>query len=69
MTPVRLTPPQRDMLSNAVHGRALTHGLHGRAAHGGATGSMNALMRKGLLDGAGHPTTAGREVFSPKVPA
>lgn len=66
---LRLTPPQRDMLSNAVHGRALTYGLTGRASHGGATGTRAALVSKGLLDAQGNPTPAGRAVFAPRVPA
>lgn len=65
----RLTHAQQNMLSNAVHGRLLTDGLHGRSAHGGASGTEFALRRRGLLDENGRPTEAGRAVFAPKVPS
>jgi hypothetical protein len=61
---IRLTTAQRNMLSNAVHGRSLYDGLHGRSAYGGATSTVWALQQRKLLDSNGKPTDAGRAVFS-----
>ncbi len=58
--PTKLTPAQAAMLRNALEGRTLIHGLRGASAHGGAHGTMVALLRRGLLKRDGGITEAGR---------
>lgn len=57
--PMKLTPAQVAMMRNELAGRNICAGLSGRSAHGGATWTMQALLRKGLLRRAGGLTPTG----------
>jgi hypothetical protein len=50
------------MLRNIAEGRQATYGLTGRSAHGGASGTLAALHRHGLLID-GQLTPAGRQAL------
>jgi len=56
---MKLTPAQVAMMRNELAGRNICAGLSGRSAHGGATWTMQALLRKGLLRRAGGLTPTG----------
>lgn len=56
----KLSPAMLDMLLNASRGLSLIHGLEGRSAHGGATWTMAALRRRGLINSMGDITEAGK---------
>lgn len=59
-----LTMAQVRMLNSAeTHGYATAH-LQGRSAHGGATRTIVALRRLGLLEVAGQITDAGRDALN-----
>lgn len=59
-----LTVAQVLMLeSAAIHGDPMAH-LQGRSAHGGATRTIVALRRLGLLGVAGQITDAGRAALN-----
>lgn len=59
----RLSPAMLAALKNAAAGRALSHGLRGRASHGGLTWTLTALQRRGLIDG-NQLTDAGKAVIA-----
>jgi hypothetical protein len=59
VAPVKLTLAQANMLRNERDGRPLCAGLHGRSAHGGATWTMQSLLKRGLLIRAGGVSAAG----------
>ena len=58
---MKLTPSQRNWLKALSKGRDPMAQLHGRSAHGGATGTWASLYRRGLIDLRGFITTKGRE--------
>jgi hypothetical protein len=63
---MKMTPSKKNMLTNIADGKAPTHGLSGKSAFGGATGTWASLHRDGLLkDGDITPdglAAIGREV-------
>lgn len=62
----KLSPAQRQMLHNAVHGKPLHAGLHGNSTKPGLNNTAQALHRRGLLEGIDHrPTDSGRAYFAP----
>lgn len=62
--PRQLTPAQRTMLHNAVHGRPLVHGLTRNSISHKTASTVQALHRAGMLAGIDHqPTVAGRTYF------
>jgi hypothetical protein len=59
-----LSPAMLDMLRNLAAGKSPTAGLTGRSAMGGASGTLTALHRRGLLKdmvvtAAGHEALKG----------
>ena len=65
----KLSPAQRQMLHNAVYGKPLRAGLHSNTTKPGLSNTIQALHRRGLLEGIDHrPTTAGRAYFAPITP-
>ncbi len=59
-----ISAAQAAMLRNARTGRPLCAGLIGRSAHGGATWTMQALQRKGMMKLDGTITDAGLAALS-----
>lgn len=68
MKPRKLTPAQRTMLHNAVHGAPLGRSLSLNCLTHKTASTIQALHRAGMLAGPDHqPTEAGRAYFaSPK---
>ncbi|MCC1496841.1 hypothetical protein [Alcanivorax sp. 1008] len=60
---MRLSATQFAMLAKAAAGADLYAGIHGRSAHGGATGTLSSLQRRGLLCGI-EITELGRKVLA-----
>ena len=50
---LRLSDAQLLMLLSVAAGRSYTAHLSGRSAHGGATGTLASLVRRGLVQPAG----------------
>ena len=62
-----LSPAQRTMLYNAVHGKPLLLGLTRNSVSHRTHSTLQALHRAGMLAGADHqPTDAGRAYFTAK---
>lgn len=65
MKPKRLSPAQRTMLHNAVHGRPLGTSLTRNSLSHKSSSTLQALHRAGMLAGPDHqPTEAGRAYFA-----
>lgn len=62
-----LSSPQRKMLANVECGRSPFASVFGSAAHGGASGTLASLLRRGLLKrsprGRYEVTEAGRSAL------
>lgn len=60
------TPAMRRMLMNIAVGRSPTFGLIGRSAHGGATWTIAALVKRGYITAHGDfaLTESGRKLHS-----
>lgn len=64
----QLTPAQRTMLHNALHGKPLNTSLSRNSVGHKYCSTLQALHRAGMLAGITHqPTEAGRQYFSPKT--
>lgn len=61
---IKLHPPERRILENLHAGKPWNVHLTGRSAHGGATGTLASLTRKGLLLNM-NITEAGRVLVAP----
>lgn len=65
----KLSPAQRTMLHNAVHGRPLGTSLTRNSTSHKTQSTVQALHRAGMLVGIDHkPTTAGRAYFETPKP-
>lgn len=60
----KLTGPQLSMLVNIWRGRSPTYGLYGRSAYGGAAGTLNSLITRGLVDASNQITIEGATVVA-----
>jgi hypothetical protein len=58
----KLSPPMRQALVNLYMGEPSWHHLSGRSQMGGHEGTMLALVRRGLVDGARELTTKGERI-------
>lgn len=54
----------RRVLLNLAAGRGSAHGLYGMSAHGGHSGTMVALRRRGLIDTSDQLTGAGNDMVA-----
>ena len=59
----KLSPNMRRCLDNLVAGKAIGAHCRGQAEHGGLTGTVAALHRRGLIDGEGKITDEGRQAL------
>ncbi|KQW19760.1 hypothetical protein ASC85_07880 [Pseudomonas sp. Root401] len=58
--PRAMSPLMERVLSDIAEGRGAFYGCYGRSEHGGRTGTIAGLAKRGLLDGRGDLTEAGR---------
>lgn len=58
--PRAMSPLMERVLTDIAEGRGAFHGCYGRSEHGGRTGTIAGLARRGFLDGRGDLTEAGR---------
>jgi len=60
---MKLSKPQRRVLTNLVEGRPIYHGCKGKSFWGGLSHTIYALRRRKLIDAEGEITDAGREAL------
>jgi len=64
----KISEPMYKAMRNLAAGRHIGYGIHDRSASGGLMGTIMALHRRGLLDGAGNLSATGREAVAPTMP-
>jgi len=55
-----ISPKMLAAMRNIAAGRASNHGLFGMSAHGGHEGTIQALQRRGFIEGRDRLTAEGR---------
>lgn len=63
----RPSPSMVRVLENLAAGRSAWHGVSGMSAHGGMSGTICALHRRGWLTSRGELSAAGREALEKAI--